>query len=63
MVKMLEIANSSDIEAIRPFTILMVEEAYVSPRYHTHENQQRAVQDFGNDNFKLCMDMMKEIEK
>lgn len=63
LVKMLEIANSSDMEGVKAFAILMVEEAYASTRFHTRENQLRAVQDFGNDNFKLCMELMKEIEK
>ena len=60
MVEMLEIANSSDNESAKSFAILLVEEAYSSPRYHTRENQRRAVQDFGNENFKMCMDLMKE---
>ena len=59
MVEMLEIANSSDGGTAKSLVILMVEEAYASTRYHTHENQRRAVQDFGNDTFKLCMDVMK----
>ena len=63
MVKMLEIANPSDGGSIKELSISLVEEAYSSPRYHTPENQQRAVQDFGNEKFKMCMDFMKEIEK
>lgn len=63
MVEMLEIANTSDNESANTFAILLVEGAYSSPRYHTRENQRRAAQDFGNENFKLCMDIMKENTK
>ena len=63
MVEMLGIANSSDMGEVKAFAILLVEEAYSSTRYHTRENQRRAVQDFGNENFMLCMDLMKENTK
>ena len=63
MVEMLEIINSSDNEATKPVVITMIEEAYDTPRYHTPENQIRAIQDFGNDTFKICMDAMKEDTK
>lgn len=59
IVKMLEVAGNSDNGFVRSFSELMVKDTFDSTRYHSPELQQRAVQDFGNDMFLLCMDVME----
>ena len=63
MVDILEMAETVESENLKNLAISIVEEAYDSTRYHTRENQLRAIQDFGNDMFMICMKASKGNEK
>lgn len=38
-----------------PFVEALVRDAYSRPRFNTPEHQQRAIQDFANDNYGACL--------
>lgn len=59
MVVMLEMAEAVESENLKNLAISIVEEAYESNRYVTEEMQRRAIQDFGNDMFMVCMEASK----
>ena len=47
-------------ESIRDIAHLMIEGAYKMPRYRTDDSQQRAITEFANVWFILCLNTMDE---
>lgn len=45
---------------IKEIVISMIMSAYDSPRYHTESNQRRAVQDFVNECYMICVEALSE---
>lgn len=52
MEKSVEIAQG--VEVMRDLALLMVEEAYDRPRWHSDSMQKREIQDFGETFYKAC---------
>lgn len=48
--------NADYHEMIKPVVHEMVQDAYKTPRYHTEGNQQRAITEFANEWFILCLE-------
>lgn len=56
LAQLVATAHSSPSKTIAEFTTALAQDAFATPRFHTEENKQRAIVEFGSKTMSNCLE-------